>query len=125
MNVVITLPRDLIDKIINGRKWYEMRKSFPYRFRDGDGVFVIEKGTDIVRCFFRVIDFIPIDPDFAFLHAERLGVSAEYVKNYVKNAKRVYLWRIGHVTALSNWKRSKLGIDNNPQSFAYTTNYSL
>lgn len=125
MNVVITLPRDLINKIINGEKWFEMRKTFPYRFRDGDGVFVIEKGTDNVRCFFRVLDFISIEPSEARVFAALLGVSVEYVENYCKNAKRVYLWKIGHVTTLSNWKRSKLGIDKNPQSFAYTSNYQL
>ena len=120
MNVVITLPRDLINKIINGEKWYEMRRSFPYRCRDGNGVFVIEKGTDRVRCFFRVLDFISIEPYEARACAARLGVSVEYVNNYCKNTKRVYLWKIGRVTALSNCRRSNLGVKRNPLNFVYT-----
>ena len=120
MNVVITLPRDLINKIINGEKWCEMRKSFPYRFRDGNRVFVIEKGTDRVSSFFQVLDFISIEPCVARAYAHRLGVSVEYVNNYCKNAKRVYLWKIGKVTALSNCRRSNLGLKRNPQSFVYT-----
>lgn len=120
MNVVITLPRDLISKILSGEKTFEMRKSCPYRFRLGDGVFVIEKGTDIVRCFFKVDEIISINPDKAASWANDLGVSVQYVQNYCKNAQRVYMWHIAEIRQLSNYSRTLLGVKNNPQNFVYT-----
>lgn len=50
MNIMITLPRDLIDKIISGEKLFEMRKCRPTNVNIGeDGFFVVEKGTNEVR----------------------------------------------------------------------------
>ena len=61
MNILITLPKDLIEKIISGEKVYEMRKCLPKNMTIGvDGFFVVEKGTSDVRCWCRVdkaIDF--------------------------------------------------------------------
>ena len=55
MNILITLPKHLIDKIISGEKKFEMRKCLPKNMRLGeDGFFVVEKGTNEVRCWCRV-----------------------------------------------------------------------
>ena len=55
MNILITLPKNLLEDILNGKKKYEMRKCFPKQMRIGkDGFFVVEKGTDNVRCWCRV-----------------------------------------------------------------------
>lgn len=120
MNVVITLPRDLIDKIKCGYKTYELRKCLPSRLGTGDGVFVIEKGTDNVSCFFQVDGFYSATPQKARLYSPELGVSAAYVRNYCKGVRNLWLWKIGNVTKLAGLRRCHLCLEKNPQSFAYT-----
>jgi len=47
MNILITLPKNLLEKILSGEKKYEMRKCLPKNMKLGeDGFFVVEKGTD-------------------------------------------------------------------------------
>ena len=42
MNILITLPKYLLDKIISGDKIYEMRKCMPNNFRlVEDGFFIV------------------------------------------------------------------------------------
>jgi hypothetical protein len=44
MNILITLPKNLLAKILSGEKRYEMRKSLPKNMKVGeDGFFVVEK----------------------------------------------------------------------------------
>lgn len=120
MNVVITLPRVLIDKILSGEKKLEMRKGMPFRFLGTDGFFVIEKGTDNIRCFCVVDDYLSPHPMGCEVWAAALGVSKDYVRNYCKNAKRIWLWKIGNVYRIVNQKRSDIGLKNNPKSYVYT-----
>ena len=55
MNVVITLPKQLIIAIIGGTKTFEMRKCRPKHMKVGvDGFFVVEKGTKRIHCWCRV-----------------------------------------------------------------------
>ena len=55
MNILITLPKHLLEKITSGEKQFEMRKTLPRHMKIGkDGFFVVEKGTDEVRCWCRV-----------------------------------------------------------------------
>lgn len=122
MNVVITLPKDLLEKIISGEKQFEMRKCDPKYLRIGeDGFFVVEKGTDNVRCWCRVDDIFETDISAIStkLLASQLCVSEEYIEKYA-NSKKVYLWDIGEVKTLEHLKREELFVDRNPQSFAYT-----
>ena len=121
MNVVITLPRDLIDKIISGEKTLEMRKGMPTFLLGVDGFFVIEKGTDIVRCFCRVDDYLCPLPQGCEVWASFLCVSKDFVRNYCKKAKRIWLWQIGNVTKLAGLRRCHLCLEKNPQSFVYTS----
>lgn len=121
MNVLITLPKDLIEKIISGEKKYEMRKFLPKFMRLGlEGFFVVEKGTDNIRCWCR-LDAVRkpyIDSLSAECLASSLCVSKEYIENYVMH-KNVYLWKIGKVIVLKDLKRNFLAIFKNPQRFAY------
>ena len=82
MNVLITLPKHLLDKIISGEKKYEMRKCFPKNIKLGkDGFFVVEKGTNEVKCWCRV-DFIvevTMNEPVAVHYAGVLGVSSKHV----------------------------------------------
>lgn len=121
MNILITLPKNLIDSIIRGEKLYEMRKSFPKLMTIGeDGFFAVEKGTSNVRCWCRVDSVCEtfIDHYSASWFVSRLCVNEEYIERYAAD-KRVYMWKIGKVIELSDLDRSSLFVDKNPQQFAY------
>ena len=127
MNILITLPKHLIEKIILGEKKFEMRKCLPKYMRIGvDGFFVVEKGTDDVRCWCRVDEtYISIIDRcsagyFANLEnlANKVKVSENYIEKYA-NGKKIYLWKIGKVNVFECLGRGSLGVDKNPQQFAY------
>jgi len=121
MNILITLPKDLLEKIISGEKKFEMRKCLPKNMKIGeDGFFVVEKGTDDVRCWCRVDEVREtyIDHYSAGWFASRLCVPEEYIEKYA-NGKKVYLWKIGKVLNLQDLTRGSLFVDKNPQQFAY------
>jgi len=121
MNILITLPKDLLEKIISGEKEFEMRKCMPKHMRIGeDGFFVVEKGTDDVRCWCRVDDAFETDISkySTKLLASQLCVPEEYIEKYADDGK-VYLWKIGKVIAIECLKRDSLIVDRNPQQFAY------
>lgn len=121
MNILITLPKQLIDRIISGEKVYEMRKSFPKMMRIGeDGFFAVEKGTSDVRCWCRVDAVCEtfIDHYSATWFESRLCVDEEYIWRYAGD-KNVYMWKIGKVIELSNLDRGSLFVDRNPQQYAY------
>lgn len=121
MNILITLPKNLIDSIISGDKRYEMRKVIPKNLKIGeDGFFAVEKGSGNVRCWCRVDGYCEtfIDHYSALWFMSRLCVNAEYVEKYA-DGKKVYLWKIGKVIELRDLDRSSLFVDKNPQQFAY------
>ena len=121
MNILITLPKNLIEKIISGEKLYEMRKCLPKNMKIGeDGFFVVEKGTDDVRCWCRVdtVNKTYINNYLMDWYVSNLGVPAEYIEKYA-NGKKVYLWKIGKVIVLQDLTRGSLFVDKNPQQFAY------
>ncbi len=123
MNTIITLPGYLIDEIISGHKLYEMRKTKPRLMELGvDGFFVVQKGTDNVRCWCRVDKMIPfcITEKNALEYASVLCVSHEYILQYATVNTYVYLWAIGKVIVCEDLIRDSLCVDYNPQSFAYT-----
>ena len=121
MNILITLPKDLLKNIINGKKRFEMRKCIPKNMKIGeDGFFVVEKGTDNVRCWCRVDEIR--EESINYFNVKRLAhllcVSENYIIQYAKDEK-VYLWKIGKVIMLEDLKRHSLFVDKNPQQFAY------
>lgn len=121
MNILITLPKHLIDKIISGEKKYEMRKCLPKNMKLGeDGFFVVEKGTEEVRCWCRVdtANKTYINNYLMDWYVSNLGVPAEYIEKYA-NGKKVYLWKIGKVVEIQDLVRGSLFVDKNPQKFAY------
>ena len=122
MNILITLPKYLIEKIMSGEKKFEMRKCLPKNMKIGDdGFFVVEKGTDDVRCWCRVDNAFETDINYYSpkLLASQLCVPEEYIKKYA-NSKKVYLWEIGKVVKFECLKRDSLFVDRNPQQFAYS-----
>ena len=121
MNVLITLPKNLIDCIIEGEKIFEMRKSLPKLMRLGeDGFFAVEKGTSNVRCWCRIDTVYRTyiyDYSMSWL-VSRLCVDKNYIERYAAG-KKVYLWKIAKVIELSDLDRSSLFVDRNPQQYAY------
>jgi hypothetical protein len=106
---------------MSGEKKYEMRKCLPKNMKLGeDGFFVVEKGTDNVRCWCRVDKALEtyIDNYSAEWFVSRLCVPEEYVKRYA-NGRKVYLWGIGKVVKFECLCRGSLFVDRNPQQFAY------
>lgn len=121
MNILITLPKNLLENILNGKKKYEMRKCIPKQMRIGeDGFFVVEKGTDNVRCWCRIDEVREVNINYfsCKMLATKLCVSEEYIIRYAKGEK-VYIWKIGKVIHLEDLKRHSLIVDKNPQQFAY------
>lgn len=122
MNVLITLPKNLLDKIISGEKKYEMRKCLPKNMKIcEDGFFVVEKGTDKVRCWCRVDSTINTGMNVyeAARFSEDLCVTPQFILDYVPEEKNVWLWEIGKVVELENVCRDSLQVERNPQQFAY------
>ena len=122
MNILITLPKNLIEKITSGEKQFEMRKTLPRYMKIGeDGFFVVEKGTDEVRCWCRVDEAreVVMTEKLAIEYARFLCVTPEYIIKYAPVGTKVYMWGIGKVMKLQDLCRDSLIVDKNPQSFAY------
>lgn len=122
MNILITLPKYLIEKIISREKRFEMRKVLPKHVKIGeDGFYVVEKGTSHVRCWCRIDEVLETEINYfsAKCYAHRLCVSEDYIYKYAKG-KKVSMWKIGKVIAFAYLDRSSLMVDKNPQQFAYT-----
>lgn len=122
MNILITLPKYLLDKIISGEKIYEMLKCMPNNFNLGeDGFFVVEKGTDQVKCWCRVDSAITISINRLLSHrfSDDLCLSSEFILNYARECNHVCLLEIGKVVELVNVCRDSLHVDRNPLQFAY------
>lgn len=85
-----------------------------------EGFFVVEKGTDNIRCWCRVdkVRLIYIGPISAKLLSSSLCVSKKDIERYAKR-QSVYLWKIGKVKVFDCLKRDPLLIKRNPQQFAY------
>ena len=125
MNVVITLPADLIAAIKNGKKCFELRSRLPRKFYlHQDVVFVCQKGTNKVPLYFTILKFYTYTKhsDCNDLIAQRAAVPAQWVDNYMINKDCIHAWVIGYVCELayptSVWHQ--LQIKHNPQSFIYT-----
>lgn len=121
MNILITLPRNLIEKIISREKIYEMRKCLPKRMIIGqDGFFVVEKGTNMIRCWCRVDNITEqyVGHNSIDWYVSRLCVPAKYIEQYA-NGRKVYIWKIGKVKVFTYLGRESLFLDKNPQQFSY------
>ena len=124
MNVLITLPKHLIDAIVSGKKTFEMRSVKPHMMKcNEDGFFCVEKGTDNVRCWCQCDYTMKLDADEVCpsCWTDRLMVDAEYLAKYCVNKRTVYMWHIAEVVEFEGGgiKRDELYVDRNPQLFAY------
>jgi len=86
-----------------------------------DGFFVVEKGTDNVRCWCRVDNYMDgmMTEGQARKFSKDLCVSPQFILDYAPVGTMVYLWQIGKVKVLQDLCRDSLLVDRNPQQFAY------
>lgn len=122
MNILITLPKHLIESILSGQKRYEMRKCIAKYMELGtDGFFVVEKGTNKIRCWCRIDSIIGqcMSVDEAKRLSKVLCVTTEYILDYAHVGTTVYLWKIGKVVKFVGLHRESLQICKNPQQFSY------
>lgn len=124
MNVMITLPRHLIDAIYSGRKTFELRPSRPKYFSLlNDRVYVVEKGTKHVVMSFRCSCFTSwFDADLLWEYCGgKLAVSKEFYQKYVNSKKALCLWSINDVCMYHPAipMTLRFGVKHAPQSYVY------
>lgn len=124
MNILITLPKNLIHAIISGRKNIEIRRTFPKSFIcNKDKVYVVEKGTNRILISFKIEENFKCE-NFSHIWAlfgDRFAIDYEYYKNYTLNRRFIYLWFITDVQVFEKpiLRDKDLGLKTNPQSFVY------
>lgn len=125
MDIAITLPKSLWDKIVSGEKSIELRKTRPYHFDiDFDRVYVVLKGSSDIVGYFNITEFVATTTSCLMTNhnwLRKIAVSQDWISNYVEGADFVRLWFIGKVVQfkvpLSRTFTMKL--KNNPQSYIY------
>lgn len=124
MNIIITLPQELIADILNGHKTIELRNTCPSCFRNNlDWVYVVTKGKASVQLAFQVTRFYQTSffGQVWLVYHKRLCIPYDWFAKYTQNEPYVYLWHIGTIAyaekpvPLSDIKPNTKA----PQSFVY------
>ena len=124
-NVIITLPKELWEKIVLKEKQYELRKNYPKINVLSSRVYVVIKGSTYVAGYFNVGAIWETD-DFNQLwqhYGKQLGITFDWFCNYVYTVKhKAYLWQIDNVYRYRGNidLEEYFGVKHNPQSFIYT-----
>ncbi len=125
MNVIITLPIELISEIAEGRKTIEVRKTIPTRLNEEtDWVYVCCSGQRKVMLAFKVSKFKKAT-DSAGIWAHlggQIRCSYTWWLEYTKDKRTLFFWYITDVHVIDRQSDAWLTIvkDKNPQSFKYT-----
>lgn len=124
MNVVITLPVELIAEILEGRKTIEIRSKVPQKFNpDEDVVFVVEKTTHRIPLYFTIRAFYSFwqNESLDARLARHASVPVSWIKWYRTGKLRIAVWDIACVCKLCDetalWE--KLDMNTAPQSYIY------
>lgn len=124
MNIVITLPAELIAAILDRKKSIEVRSKLPLHFDSGnDVVFVSMKGTHKIPIYFTVKKFVVYGSSYTNDEqiANAASVPVKWITDYRESKRFIYAWVIGYVCELENpvfvW--NALQMTNNPQSYIY------
>lgn len=125
MNIVITLPVNLIAEILEGRKKFEIRSRIPLKFDNyKDVVYVVQKGTKKVVLYFTIAEIFGYYNlnSYADFVASKAAIPTGWLKSYVAGKEKIYAWVIGCFCKLANGEvvYNQLNITSNPQSFIYT-----
>lgn len=124
-HVIITLPFQLWEKIVAGRKLFELRKSIPLIQPFSGRVYVVIKGTKFVPGYFTLSGIVGSDDaDYLWDYSGGyLGVSKEWYQRYASTMRQcLYAWEIDSVYKYDFPLdiRNHFAIVHNPQSFVYT-----
>lgn len=124
MDIVITLPKNLIEKILSGEKTVEVRTRRPIQFDlYKDIVYVVQKGTRHVVMNFTIEQFVDVDQaGLLFLYNEgNVGVDLDWLMKYAANKKTFSIWYIGNVTSIDkiHLYLEEFSIKVAPQSYTY------
>lgn len=124
MDILITLPLNLIDYIMTGQKTTELRSVCPAKFNcERDVVYVVAKGTNNIMLSFTVRAFVRYDDCMGFWIDCGNSVCVDYlwVRRYAENKRVLYAWEIDTVTHIVPHLDAKehFNIKSNPQSFIY------
>lgn len=124
MDILITLPKDLIEKIISGEKTIEVRKRKPKFFNPfRDIVYVVEKGTKQIVLDFSISNFYYVGREDLMkdFNAGKIGIDYDWLERYMSDCKVFVKWEIGIITSLYglNLNIERLGVKKAPQSFVY------
>ena len=124
MDILITLPKYLIEKIWNGEKKVEVRKNFPRQFDPiENAVFVVEKGTkNVCMCFTIAACYTYCNQDEAWDDfGDKICVPKDWFYNYAKGTKLIYIWYIRdrYIFPRPLDLQMDYGIKHAPQSYCY------
>lgn len=120
MDVLITLPEKYITAILKGYKIYEMRKSIPMRLSYMDRVYVVEKGSNMVRLSFKCKTFYRLlvkEVDDFFL-IKNVNITTAELKIYAGKRQSLYFWLIEN-PRVESLTIQQLNVRKNPQSYIY------
>lgn len=120
MDVLITLPEKYIRAILKGYKIYEMRKSFPKELTYMDRVYVVEKGSNMVRLSFKCKTFYRLlvkEVDDYWLN-KNVNITTAELKIYAGKRQSLYFWLI-EGKKVESLTIQQLNVRKNPQSYIY------
>ena len=125
MNVIITLPAELICEILEGRKTIEARKTIPTRLNENtDWVYVCCAGQRKVMLAFQVSKFQRTNDGLGAWSKLGGKIRCHYAwwVEYTKDKRTIFFWHITNVHAIELQTAAWLNLvkDKNPQSFKYT-----
>ena len=124
-HVIITLPQNLWEAILSGKKLFEIRKVIPRIAPFSGRVYVCLKGSDTVVGFFTLSAIVGSD-DAKYIWeicAGNIAVTKEWFMKYAANkTKYIFAWEIDSVDKfmVPCNRFTEFGIKGNPQSFVYT-----
>lgn len=128
MDVIITLPTNLIQLIKDKKKTIELRKNRPLFFNpEGDVIYICQKGTAKVVGYMKIDAVVTAYNKFGILTewAKDIAVPLKWIENYIRNAKVLYGFFILYYREFDKplSLRENFKVNRAPQSFAYTTEY--
>lgn len=121
MKVLLSIKPEFVDKIFEGTKTYEFRKTL-FRREDISSI-VIYASAPIQRIVgeFRIMDILSEDVDTLWKKTkEYSGISQEYYLSYFQKKQVAYAIKIGQIIKYKKPKKlSDYNVIHAPQSFCY------
>lgn len=125
MNIIITLPSNLIQLIKEGKKTIELRKNCPNSFDTKDDViYICQKGSASVVGYMKISHIVWTQNKYGILAnwTKEIAVNPLWIENYIRDAKDLYGFFIDKYKEFDKpfSLRKYLAIKRAPQSFVYT-----